>query len=144
MGREGCPADHAWEFLNDLAVTGFQESRVLSIRKHMGLVRPIMEEMGGMELYRKLFLSLAHSCSRQVETAVFILGPAILSPKDPPTPENILEAWNRLGALVADDAVLASNETFVMDLLRIRAGVVKDPKWRRVLFAAPALTSIVA
>jgi hypothetical protein len=49
-----------------------------------------------------------------------------------------------LGSLVAEDAALASNETLVVELLKIRAGVVKDLKRRRVLLSMPVPPPIAA
>lgn len=145
--RKGELADRvrAWEFVESVEKSGLRSVDASSVRELINPIRPIIEQKEGHYVLEILFAELGLSYLKEVEKAVFELGPAIITSSDKPDSEEIRYVWKWLAFVATRDKTLAASDSFAEDLMRVRAGVVKHyPRQGRIFLEAPELKEAAA
>lgn len=134
----------AWEYLAHLEAKDLTSEEATVIRKHMATLKSGLDQETRDLIQHRFFILLAQACITHtvlVTTAVFVLGPAIMNAGSSFYSESIYATWDELCALAIEDKDLLSHATFTWDLMRVRAGVIKnDPQRRRIILERPGLS----
>ena len=127
----------AWQYLGQLKAPELTSQKARGIGQHVASLQSALTPERHNALQLQLLTLLAQACisplSRvDVESAVFVLGPAFINADTFSRPE--FATWEGLCRLALEDKALLSHDIFTWDLMRVRTGVIKnDPRRKRMM-----------